>query len=106
MCLMCNPAFAQAFRTYAFPSRRQILRSAGAATAGAFVCEAASLSLAVAREGSLQDVASQFDRKALARVTIFRAKEIITLDPDRPSATAVAVLGDRILAVGSVTPTA
>ena len=40
--------------------------------------------------------------KKLPGVTIFRAKEIVTLDPDKPSATAVAVLGDRILAVGSV----
>jgi predicted amidohydrolase YtcJ len=102
MCIMCNPAFADAFRSYTFPSRRQILRSAAAATAGAFICEVAPSAPALAQEGSLQDVASQFDRKTLPRVTIFRAKEIITLDPDRPSATAVAVLGDRILAVGSV----
>jgi hypothetical protein len=38
----------------------------------------------------------------LPRVTIYPAKEIITLDSDKPSATAVAVLGDRILAVGSL----
>jgi hypothetical protein len=102
MCIMCNPAFADAFRSYTFPSRRQILKSAAAATAGAFICDVVPSAPALAQEGSLQDVASQFDRKTLPRVTIFRAKEIITLDPDRPSATAVAVLGDRILAVGSV----
>lgn len=102
MCIMCNSAFAEAFRSSAFPSRRQILRSAAAATAGAFICEATPSTPALAREGSLQDMASQFDRKALPRVTIFRAKEIITLDPDKPSATAIAVLGDRILAVGAV----
>lgn len=101
MCVMCNPAFAEAFRTYAFPSRRQILKSAGVATASAFVCEAAT-GPAQAQESSLQDLGASLDRKTLPRVTIFRAKEIITLDPDRPSATAVAVLGDRILAVGSV----
>jgi hypothetical protein len=99
---MCNPAFAEAFRSYSLPSRRQILRSAAAVTAGAFVCEAASSAPAQAQEGSLQDVASRLDRTTLPRVTIFRAKEIVTLDPDKPSATAVAVLGDRILAVGSV----
>lgn len=102
MCLMCSPAFAEAFRNASLPSRRQILRSAAAATAGAFICEAAPSAPALAQEGSLQDVAGQFDRKTLPGVTIFRAKEIITLDPDKPSATAVAVLGDRILAVGSV----
>jgi predicted amidohydrolase YtcJ len=102
MCVMCNPAFAEAFRNYAFPSRRQILKSAAAATASAFVCEAATSVPAQAQEASLQDLAAQFDRKKLPQVTIFRAKEIVTLDPDKPSATAVAVLGDRILAVGSV----
>jgi predicted amidohydrolase YtcJ len=30
------------------------------------------------------------------------AKEIVTLDPDKPSAGAVAVFGDRILAVGKL----
>lgn len=102
MCIICNPAFADAFRSCTFPSRRRILRSAAAATAGALICEAAPSAPALAQEGSLQDIASLFDRKTLPRVTIFRAKEIITLDPDRPSARAVAVLGDRILAVGSV----
>ena len=97
MCVMCNLAFAEAFRNTVFPSRRQMLKSVAAATAGAFVCDAAGRA-----EESLQDVADRFAAKSLPRVTIFRAKEIVTLDPDRPSATAVAVLGDRILAVGSV----
>ncbi|MCW2286789.1 amidohydrolase [Rhodoblastus acidophilus] len=99
MCVMCNPAFAEAFRTFTFPSRRQMLK---AAAAGAFVCEAADSAPALAQEGSLQDVASRFAPNTFPRVTIFRAKDIVTLDPDKPSATAVAVLGDRILAVGSV----
>lgn len=33
--------------------------------------------------------------------TIFVAREIITMDPDRPRAEAVAVIGDKIAAVGS-----
>lgn len=102
MCVVCNPAFAEAFRNYAFPSRRQILKSAAVATASAFVCEAATSVPAQAQEASLQDLATEFDREKLPRVTILRAKEIITLNPDKPSATAVAVLGDRILAVGSL----
>ncbi len=100
MCVMCNPAFAEAFRTTVFPSRRQMMKSVAAATAGAFVCDAAGP--VAAREESLQDLADRFAGKKLPGVTIFRAKEIVTLDPDKPSATAVAVLGDRILAVGSV----
>lgn len=34
--------------------------------------------------------------------TIYQAREIVTLDPDRPSAKAIAVVGGRILAVGSL----
>ncbi len=39
---------------------------------------------------------------ATASTTIYRAKRIITMNPAQPSAEAVAVRGDRILAVGSV----
>ncbi len=38
----------------------------------------------------------------LPSATIFTAKEILTLDPANPSAEAVAVVGGRILAVGSL----
>ncbi|MGL4401105.1 MAG: imidazolonepropionase-like domain-containing protein [Luteolibacter sp.] len=38
----------------------------------------------------------------LPTATIFTAKEIVTLDPHHPKADAVAVVGDRILAVGSL----
>lgn len=38
----------------------------------------------------------------LPTATIFTAKEILTLDPARPKAEAVAVVGDRILGVGSL----
>lgn len=102
MCVICNPAFAEAFRNTTFPSRRQMMRSAALATVGAFVCEAATPSTALAQRASFQDLASQFESRSLPNVTIFRAREIITLDPGKPAATAVAVLGDRILAVGSV----
>lgn len=102
MCIMCNPAFAEAFRSSTFPSRRQMLKSAAAVTTGALVCEATGSGTALAEQASLQDLAGQFDRGSLPRITIFRARDIITLDPDKPSATAVAVLGARILAVGSV----
>jgi hypothetical protein len=37
-----------------------------------------------------------------AQVVIYPAKEVVTLDPKRPIAKAVAVVGDRILATGSV----
>lgn len=50
--------------------------------------------------GSLQDVARTAE--PLPSVTIFTAKEIVTLDPAKPRASAVAVVGDRILAVGTL----
>lgn len=50
---------------------------------------------------TLQDV-SCGDRTSLPGATIYVAREVVTLDPDKPSAGAVAVVGDRILAVGSL----
>ncbi len=49
---------------------------------------------------TLQDILKT--QEALPSVTIYTAKEIVTLDPEKPSATAVAVVNDRILAVGSL----
>lgn len=59
-----------------------------------------SSSVASAQQASLQDIANLINEPA--RMVIYPAKEIITLDPARPSAQAVAVLGDRIVAVGSL----
>lgn len=49
---------------------------------------------------SLQDIAKAV--VALPAITIYTAKEIVTLDATRPSAQAVAVVGDRILATGTL----
>ena len=49
---------------------------------------------------SLQDLGDSLE--SLPSSTIYKAREVVTLDPARPQATAVAVLGDRILAVGTV----
>lgn len=38
----------------------------------------------------------------MPQATIFTAREIVTLDPDMPKAEAVGVVGDRILAVGTL----
>lgn len=102
MCIMCNSAFAEGFRTLSLSSRRQLLKSAATMTTGALLCEAVGSGAALAETASFQDMLDQLDPKKLPVATIFRAREIITLDPARPSATAVAVLGDRILAVGSL----
>ncbi|MBS2211988.1 amidohydrolase [Carboxylicivirga mesophila] len=49
---------------------------------------------------TLQDIVRE--TKPLPSVTVYTAKEIVTLDSEKPKATAVAVVGDRILAVGSL----
>jgi len=54
----------------------------------------------MAQTSSLQDLAKGMI--ALPEIVIYPAKEIVTLDPEKPSAQAVAVVGDRILATGSL----
>ncbi len=53
-----------------------------------------------AQSSSLQDLSIELAQ--LPAVTIYTAKEIVTLDPSKPTASAVAVQGDRILAVGTL----
>jgi predicted amidohydrolase YtcJ len=53
-----------------------------------------------AQTQSLQDIARASDLPA--KVMIYTAKKIITLDEKHPSATAIAIVGDRILAAGSL----
>ena len=52
---------------------------------------------------SLQDLARAAEEARAPRsLVIYPAREIVTLDPARPSAQAVAVRGDRIIGVGSL----
>jgi predicted amidohydrolase YtcJ len=61
----------------------------------------ASLITAIGEEAkSLQDMAAA--TASLPSATIYTAKEIVTLDPSKPKAGAVAVVGSRILGVGSL----
>ncbi len=55
---------------------------------------------ALAEAPSLQDVAKSTE--VLPPVVIYRAKEIVTLDPAKPAVEAVAVVGGRVLATGSL----
>ncbi len=55
---------------------------------------------ASAGTNTLQDLAKA--AVALPEITIYPAKEVVTLDPAKPTAQAVAVVGDRILATGSL----
>ena len=49
---------------------------------------------------SLQDMAAA--TASLPSATIYTAKEIVTLNPSKPKAGAVAVVGSRVLGVGSL----
>lgn len=60
----------------------------------------APLTAALGQSSSLSDVGTSI--VPLPKVTIFKAKEIVTLDPARPKAEAVAVVNGRILLVGSL----
>ena len=62
---------------------------------------AMALPLLNAQTNSLQDVGGA-TWKELPAITIYPAKEVVTLDPERPTTNAVAVVGDRILATGDV----
>jgi len=56
--------------------------------------------VALAQTVTLQDIVDTLE--TLPEIVIYPAKEIVTLDPEKPTVEAVAVLGDRILAVGSL----
>ena len=58
------------------------------------------IATASANSQTLQDIGSSIQTNP--EVSIYRAKEIITLNPAKPKAEAVAVVNGKILAVGSV----
>ena len=63
-------------------------------------CALLAPSGARAQKASLQDLAKA--TASLPEIVIYTAREIVTLGPAKPTAQAVAVVGDRILAVGSL----
>ena len=102
MCLACHPSFATALRQLSWPSRRQFLKGAGAVVGGPFIAEA------VVRPARADgDVNEQITRglegpPAAPPITIYVADKIVTMERGNPSATAVAVAGKRIVAVGTL----
>jgi len=66
----------------------------------AFGAAALSSTAGTAAEPSLQDLSAAL--QSLPPIVIYQAKEVVTLDPAKPNARAVAVVGDRILAVGEL----
>jgi len=59
-----------------------------------------SATAAMAEPVTLQDIGDSMD--SLPEIVIYPAREIVTLDPAKPTVQAVAVVGDRILAVVSL----
>jgi len=55
-----------------------------------------------AQSSSLQDLGGNLALDRLPKGTIYVAKEIVTLDPAKPSTQALAVVGSRILGTGSL----
>ena len=51
---------------------------------------------------SLQEMGSRLADGSLPKITIYQAREVLTLDPAKPRAEAVAVVGSRILATGTL----
>jgi predicted amidohydrolase YtcJ len=75
--------------------RRALLRLlAGSAASGLLAGRVGAADGAI----SLQDIAG--DLGPLPEAVIYVAREVVTMDPARPRAEAVAVVGDRIAAVG------
>ncbi|ADV46528.1 amidohydrolase [Nitratifractor salsuginis] len=74
--------------------------AAGAMSVGLSASEAKPNISETARSVSLQDLAKATN--AMPEITIYTAKKFLTMDPTNPEAKAVAVVNDRILAVGSL----
>ncbi|MGN6448735.1 MAG: amidohydrolase [Brucella intermedia] len=89
MCLACNPGLMAVFKHTA--SRREFLRYMGGAATTAFTASAAAPVLAL---GNLSSVRASAD-------IIFRRGTILTMNDEYPRAEAIAVKGNRILAVGT-----
>lgn len=107
MCIACSPGFQDAFRSLSWPSRRKFLKSAAAvAASGPFVAEAVGPDAARADGAVNESLAAGLRGDAATTapgpVTIFTARKIITMERGAAPATAVAVAGKRIVAVGSL----
>lgn len=83
------------------PRRSLIRGSIAARTLIASILAATSL-VARAQEASLQDFADATGPATQQQLVIYLAREIVTVDDAHPSAQAVAVAGDKIVAVGSL----
>ena len=82
------------------PRTPRLRRAPWAAAALALACASATAAPGIATSPTLADIQSQLAAPPEGR--IYLARRILTMDPQRSSAEAVAVIGERILAVGSL----
>ena len=105
MCIVCAPEFRSAFEALSFPSRRNFLKGSGAlAAGGVFLAEALDAARAY---GEINEILTDGligapAQAAAGPATIFTAREIISMEREAPVASAIAVAGKRIVAVGSL----
>ncbi|WP_294536151.1 amidohydrolase [uncultured Rhodoblastus sp.] len=105
MCVGCTPGFRLAFQSLSLPSRRNFLKGSGAlAASGVFLAEAVDAARA---DGEINEILTDGligapTPDAAGPATIFTAQKIITMERAAPEATAIAVAGKRIVAVGSL----
>jgi predicted amidohydrolase YtcJ len=99
-CICCNPLFNE-FVTQL--TRRQFLLGTGAFTAAVLTGNRGNKSVQAQTEGIriLGDDQESIE-ELNSNIIIYVAKKVITMEKEQPSAKAVGVLGDRILAVGSL----
>jgi len=102
MCMACIPGLHAAFHRVSWPSRRHSLTSAG----GPFVAQVGA-STAIGADGAInaeaaQTLQNQSYAQPASLATIYTASKIITMERGKPGATAVAVAGRRIFAVGTL----
>jgi hypothetical protein len=99
-CICCNPLFNEFVKQL---TRRQFLLGTGAFTAAVLTGNRGNKSVQAQTEGIriLGDDQESIE-ELNSNIIIYVAKKVITMEKEQPSAKAVGVLGDRILAVGSL----
>lgn len=85
MCQACNPGMVAVLRNAA--SRRDFLKYMGVATTSAFAATTLASGPAFAQTGEAADI-------------VFKGGSVLTMNDKAPRAEALAIRGDRILAVG------
>lgn len=105
MCIACSPGFQAALRSLSWPSRRRFLKGVVAVSAsGPFIAEAVAPAHA---DGGINDslqhgLPGPAPAATPAPPTVFTARKVVTMERSTPEATAIAVAGRRIVAVGSL----